>query len=190
MSICHPDSRLPVDSSLFHASRIISLALHLVPAPFVLTLSKLFLNPRNRFTHGLNIFISVLKPLLSCFSAGPASLFHRFFHPRSQFLLCRLPRFRLPRLRFPRLWLGTILRARLCIMTCAGPQVSAKATLFRRRLYREHGQHGQHGPSVTSYSHLILSPLAVWQGTPRGSRNNLTQYPGKASTQCVVAVHR
>jgi hypothetical protein len=75
-------------------------------------------------------------------------------------------------------------------MTCAGPQVSAKATLFRRRLYRGHGQHGQHGPSVTSYSHLILSPLAVRQGTPRGLRNNLTQYPGKASTQCVVAVHR
>jgi len=189
MSICHRHSRLPVDSSLLHASRIISLALHLVPAPFVLTLSKLFLNPRNRFAHGLHIFISVLKPLLSCFSAGPASLFHRFFHPRSQFLLCRLPRFCLPRLRFPRLWLRTILRARLC-MTRAEPQVSAKATLFRRRLTRRHGQHGQHRPSVTSYSHLILSPLAVRQGTRRGSRNNLTQYPGKASTLCVVAAHR
>ena len=81
MSICHRHSRLPVDSSLLHASGIISLALHLVPAPFVLTLSKLFLNPRNRFAHGLNIFISVLKPLLSCFSPGPASLFHRFFRP-------------------------------------------------------------------------------------------------------------
>jgi hypothetical protein len=169
------------ESPLSHAFGIIFLAFHLVPAPFTLTPPNLFVTTSNRtanrtrsrtakrIPNRLNISISVLEPLLSCFSARPASLFHCFSPPGPQFLLCRLPRFRVPRFRvpgfrFPRLRRSTILRSRLCCLGRIGPRVPAQATLVRGDLRSRHGHNGEHRPSTAWYFHIYIEPITVWPG--------------------------
>jgi hypothetical protein len=171
------------ESPLSHAFGIIFLAFHLVPAPFALTPPNLFVAASNRtanriptrtakrIPNRLNSFISVLEPLLSRFSAGPASLFQGFSPPGPQFLLCRLPRFRVPRFRvpgfrFPRLGRSTILRSRL---GRTGLRVPTQATLVRGGLrpghrHPRHRHNGEHRPSAAWYFHIYIEPITVWPG--------------------------
>jgi hypothetical protein len=208
------------ESPLSHAFGIILLAFHLVPAPFTLTPPNLFVTTSNRtfnrtsnrtrsrtakrIPNRLNISISVLEPLLSCFSARPASLFHCFSPPGPQFLLCRLPRFRVPGFRFPRLRRSSILRSRLCCLGRAGLRVPTQATLVRCGLrpgnrHPRHRHNGEHCPSAAWYFHIYMDlslfgpgnfRVSCYKNSNNFTRYNFTRYPVKSGFYLLLATHR